>query len=74
MKKIFIILFTFFCFVSCYTDGTKNIGDDTTGIGGKVYVKEVIYNNHSYLEFNDTGLNGHGWVHNPDCKCFKDSI
>lgn len=74
MKKILFILFTVFCFVSCYTDGTKQIDNSSAGIGGKVCVKELIYENHSYLEFKDQGIYGQGWVHNPDCKCFSDTI
>lgn len=72
MKKIFICLFCSIFLVSCFTDGTEKTSSD--GIGGSVYVKEFIYNNHSYLEFKDGGVYGQGWVHNPDCKCFKDSI
>ena len=61
---------------SCINDGTTNISSNISneGIFGEVFVKEVSYNNHSFLEFKDKGLQGQGWVHNPDCKCFKDSI
>ena len=72
MKKIFICLFCSIFLVSCFTEGTNKI--PTLGIGGDVVVKEIIYKNHSYLEFKDNGIYGQGWVHNPACKCFKDSI
>lgn len=70
MKKILFIFISCLLLVSCYTDGTKPLNNDK-GIGGEVYVKEITYKNHSYLEFKDNGVYGQGWVHNPDCKCFE---
>ena len=50
---------------SCWQENTKRLND--VGIVGHVYVKEVMYNGHSYYEFKDNGTYGQGWVHNPDC-------
>ena len=72
MKKLLIFIFITLIFISCKTEGTERASG--TGIYGNVYVKEMIYKNHSYLEFKDVSTYGQGWVHNPDCKCFKDSI
>ena len=69
MIKTLFIFINCLLLVSCYTNGTKPLNNDE-GIGGEVYVKEITYKNHSYLEFKDSGIYGQGWVHNPDCKCF----
>lgn len=69
MKKILLIFISCLVLTGCFTDGTKPLNNDK-GIGGEVYIKEIIYKNHSYLEFKDNGIYGQGWVHNPDCKCF----
>jgi hypothetical protein len=73
MKKNILLLFICICFISCYNSGTEHITKDnsTEGISGEVVVKEIIYKDHSYLEFRDRGLHGQGWVHNPDCECFN---
>ena len=71
MKKILFILLTMVCLCSCYNEGTTKVGNKSTGIYGRIVVKEINYKNHSYLEFKDEGLKGQGWVHNPDCKCLK---
>ena len=69
MIKTLFVFISCLLLVSCYTNGTKPVNNDN-GIGGEVYVKEITYKNHSYLEFKDNGVYGQGWVHNPDCKCF----
>lgn len=70
MIKTLFVFISCLLLVSCYTDGTKPVNNDK-GIGGEVYVKEITYKSHSYLEFKDKGVYGQGWVHNPDCKCFE---
>ena len=70
MKKVLFVICLVFSLQSCYTEGTKSI-QENQGIGGDVYIKEIVYKNHSYLEFKDSGMYGQGWVHNPDCKCFN---
>ena len=52
---------------SCFTEGTKQIDNNVNGLCGNVYVKEITYNGHSYIEFKDNGTYGQGWVHNPEC-------
>ena len=69
MIKTLFVFISCLLLVSCYTDGTKPLNNDKE-IGGEVYVKEITYKNHSYLEFKDNSGYGQGWVHNPDCKCF----
>ena len=69
MIKTLFVFISCLLLISCYTKGTKPVNNDK-GIGGEVYVKEITYKNHSYLEFRDNGIHGQGWVHNPDCKCF----
>lgn len=66
MKKVILSIISCLALVSC-TD-VNPIKDG--GLSGKVYVKEVTYKNHSYLEFKDNGIYGQGWVHNPDCECY----
>ena len=66
MKKVIFSIICCLALISC-KDG-RLLKDK--GIGGEVYVKEITYKDHSYLEFLDNGLRGQGWVHNPDCKCY----
>ena len=57
-------------FIGCESEETQKVND--SGIGNeKIFVKEIIYKNHSYLKFKDTECYGQGWVHNPDCNCYK---
>ena len=72
MKKFLFIFTILFCLFSCHNDGTINT--DIDGIISNIEVKEFTYANHSYIEFKDRGLYGHGFEHNPECDCFKDSL
>lgn len=66
MKNFLSLCFCVLLLSSCYSEGTNKIKSNI-GIGGNVYVKEVTFNGHSYLEFKDNGVTGHGWEHNPVC-------
>jgi len=70
MKKLLLGICLVFSLQSCYTEGTKNVTGNQ-GMMGNIYVKEIVYKNHSYLEFKDSGMKGQGWVHNPDCECLN---
>lgn len=65
MKKILFLFIVCLFLSSCVTDGTKSLNDK--GIKGGIYVKEIKYDGHSYIEFKDNGTYGQGWVHNPEC-------
>ena len=68
MKKILFILISICLFTSCcYNEGTKKVST-VEGIGGEIYVKEFTYKGHTYIEFKDKGLDGQGYVHDPDCQ------
>lgn len=69
MIKTLFVFISCLLLASCYTNETKPVNNDK-GLCGEIYVKEITYKNHSYLEFKDNGIYGQGWVHNPDCKCF----
>lgn len=66
MKNFLSLCFCVLLLSSCYSEGTSKVKSNI-GIGGNVYVKEVTFHGHSYLEFKDNGITGHGWLHNPDC-------
>lgn len=66
MKKVILCIISCIALISCVDSAP--LKDE--GLGGKVYVKEITYKGHSYIEFKDNGIYGQGWVHNPDCECF----
>ena len=72
----YLLLASLICFTACsYNDGNEvklNKANNSGLCGNPVYVKEIIYNNHSYLEFKENYISGQGWVHNPDCSCYKE--
>lgn len=70
MKRIVCLTTFVTILLGCTNKGTKIIegcGDTSQGIRGYVSVKEIVYNNHRYLEFKDEGMYGQGWVHDPEC-------
>lgn len=69
MKKLILLLFSVLCLVSCL-DSKYKVNEYNEGLSGSIYVKEITYKNHSYLEFKDNGIYGQGWVHNPECPCY----
>lgn len=71
MKKLFILSVVCIFLASCVRKDVTTLKDTGFGEGGEVWVIEVEYNGHKYLELKDNSQCGQGWVHNPDCPCFN---
>lgn len=66
MKKLIILFITVICLSSCIDPDTEHV--KSSGLfSGYIYGNKFAFEGHTYIEFKDNDLYGHGFVHDPDC-------